>query len=191
MSFVKKYYPTLVILAVVLCSFYSLGIFDIYFIEDVSEKKYELGDFSYTGKLKDGKFEDTGVIYLEDGAKFFGQFRNGNFSGNFVYVNKDMLSFYGTFTDDTIVDGIYSNEKGKAVIKNDNKVNYKSFENWSYEGDFNINGQCNMGTFIYPNGNKYEGEFLNGLANNNGTYYTSGDEVIYSGNFQNGLLFKK
>ena len=167
MSFFKKYYPTMIILIILLCAFYSLGGFDIYFIEDVCEKKYELGDFTYTGQLKDGKFDNMGVICLDDGSKFFGQFRNGNFSGNFVYVNKDMLSFYGTFKDDTIVDGIFTNERGKAIIKNDDNINYESFEKWSYIGKVNINGQYGLGTFIYPNGSRYDGNFSNGLANNN------------------------
>ena len=64
MSFIKKYYPTMIVLIILLCSFYSLGVFDVYFIENVCEKKYELGDFSYTGELKDGKFEEFAPDWL-------------------------------------------------------------------------------------------------------------------------------
>ncbi len=188
MSFIKKYSPVLVVIFISVCALYSLGFLDNYLIKDVSSKKYVFGDFSYTGQLKNGKFENTGLISLSNETKFWGQFKNGDLTGKFVYIDSDMLCFVGTFVDGTIVDGVFSNNIGRAIIKNDNNVNFESFKGWSYTGKINSTGQYGFGGFKYVDGSEYKGDFLHGLANNNGTYYTKDGEVIYSGNFRNGLF---
>ena len=187
MSFIKKYCFIAVIILISICSFYSLGFFDKYLVfEDVYNKNYVFGGFSYTGQLKDGKFENIGFMELSNGSKIFAQFENGVFSGKFIYIDKDMLCFKGTYENGIITDGVFSNPKGDAVIKNTNNVVFSSTDGWSYTGKVNFNGQCGRGTFKYADGSIYEGEFLRGLANKKGTYYNENGDVVYSGDFYNG-----
>ena len=170
MSFIKKYYPVFIVVLVFVCAIYSLGLMDEYFMEDVYCKNYELGDFSYTGHLKNGKFEKDGLISLSNEAKFWGQFKDGDLIGRFVYIDSDMLCFTGTFKDGVIVDGIFTNNLGRAIVKSDNNVDFKGFKGWSYVGKINTNGPFGFGNFKYADGSEYRGEFLGGLANKNGTY---------------------
>ena len=57
-----------------------------------------------------------------------------------------------------------------------------------YEGDF-INGcKQGRGKFTWTNGNAYDGNWSNGLMNGNGKVYGTNNELLKELNFENGVI---
>ncbi len=93
----------LFVIIISLCAMYSLGVFDIYFLKSVTEKNYNLGEFLYTGELLHGKFQNNGIIKLNDGSVYFGKFKNGGMFGDFTYYSKNNWSMCGIFENGDVV----------------------------------------------------------------------------------------
>ena len=58
-----------------------------------------------------------------------------------------------------------------------------------YKGDVVIGRTHGVGTLVYPDGNKYVGEFLNGLFHGQGIYTIASDGYSYVGEYKNGFLW--
>ena len=58
-----------------------------------------------------------------------------------------------------------------------------------YKGDVVIGRPHGFGTLVYPDGNKYVGEFMNGLFHGQGIYTTASDGYSYVGEFRIGSLW--
>ena len=184
----KQYLYYIFMIFIFLCASYSLGLFDKCFVKSVADKNYDLGDFSYTGKILDGKFEGEGKIILKDGSFYDGLFKDGVFNGDFTYKSVDNWSLKGIFEKGDIINGELIADNGKALLMENNEIDYKNIKGWSYNGTFDKTGQCGKGTFIYSDGSKYVGMFLHGLANKYGTYCSKDGTVIYKGYLNNGLF---
>lgn len=185
----KKLIFYLIILAsIIFCELYSLGVFDIYFIKNINEKNYSLGDFSYTGSLLDGKFHGEGKILFSDGNVYSGIFKKGKFSGTFSYLDKDNNSLEGVFENNKVVEGSLSTNGYQATINSDNTVEYIHNKSWSYTGEFDSTGQQGSGIFKWEDGSKYKGNFMHGLCDKDGTYYSKGNEILYKGALTKGLF---
>ena len=58
-----------------------------------------------------------------------------------------------------------------------------------YKGGVVIGRPHGVGTLVYPDGNKYIGEFMNGLFHGQGIYSISSDGYSYIGEFRIGSLW--
>ena len=58
-----------------------------------------------------------------------------------------------------------------------------------YKGDVVIGRPHGVGTLVYPDGNKYVGEFMNGLFHGQGIFTISGDGYSYIGEYRIGSLW--
>ena len=58
-----------------------------------------------------------------------------------------------------------------------------------YKGDVVIGRPHGVGTLVYPNGNKYVGEWMNGLFHGQGTYSIASDGYSYIGEYRIGSLW--
>ena len=58
-----------------------------------------------------------------------------------------------------------------------------------YKGDVLIGRPHGVGTVDYPDGNKYVGEWMNGLFHGQGIYTTANDEYSYVGEYRIGNLW--
>ena len=58
-----------------------------------------------------------------------------------------------------------------------------------YKGDVVIGRPHGVGTLVYPDGNKYVGEFMNGLFHGQGIYTIAKDGYSYIGEFRIGYLW--
>ena len=59
-----------------------------------------------------------------------------------------------------------------------------------YKGDVVIGRPHGVGTVVYPDGNKYVGEFMNGLFHGQGIYTIASDGYSYIGEHRIGSLWK-
>ena len=58
-----------------------------------------------------------------------------------------------------------------------------------YKGDVVIGRPHGVGTLVYPDGNKYVGEFMNGLFHGQGIYTFASDGYSYIGEYRIGSLW--
>ena len=58
-----------------------------------------------------------------------------------------------------------------------------------YKGDVVIGRPHGVGTLVYPDGNKYVGEWMNGLFHGQGIYTTASDGYSYVGEYRIGSLW--
>ena len=58
-----------------------------------------------------------------------------------------------------------------------------------YKGDVVIGRPHGVGTLVYPDGNKYVGEFMNGLFHGQGEYTISSNGYSYVGEYRIGSLW--
>ena len=59
----------------------------------------------------------------------------------------------------------------------------------TYKGDVVIGRPHGVGTLVYPDGNKYVGEFMNGLFHGQGKYTISSNGYSYVGEYRIGSLW--
>ncbi|MBP5427398.1 MAG: hypothetical protein J6Y29_05885 [Clostridiales bacterium] len=168
-----------------ICSLYAFGLFDSIYMEYVENKRYELGGFTYTGNLVDGKFQNKGIITLGD-KMCVGEFKKGKFDGFFTYSDNNDFLMYGVYQDGDIVGGGIKIQDGGIAINKDNEIKYRSGSGWEYTGKLGKNGQYGFGKFTYKDGSSYEGDFSKGLANGEGDFRCK--NMSYTGDFLSGLF---
>ncbi len=134
----------------------------------------------YIGDFKNGEIDGIGVCYYTDGSKYSGEWKNRYPEGRGTK----------TYSDGTKRTGLW--KRGKPVDENGNILEEyiaKKKEERQDDGT-NIQSGClkgdckeGFGIFAYPDGSKYEGNFVNGKFNGEGTFFFA-DGSRYTGAFK-------
>ncbi|MFN5237838.1 MAG: hypothetical protein ACK5FV_11785, partial [Bacteroidota bacterium] len=134
----------------------------------------------YTGHFKNGEINGVGVCYYTNNSKYQGEWANRYPEGKGTK----------TYSDGTVRTGLW--KKGKPVDENGNlqeeyvarKKEERSDDGTNIQSGC-LSGDCQNGTgiFAYPDGSKYDGNFLNGKFDGEGTFYFANGDV-YSGGFR-------
>jgi len=134
----------------------------------------------YTGHFHDGEIHGVGVCYYTDGSKYQGEWANRYPEGKGTK----------TYSDNTARTGLW--KKGKPVDANGNiqEEYLAKRKNESSDDGTNIQSGClagdcknGPGTFAYPDGSKYDGNFANGKFDGEGIFsFANGDS--YTGSFK-------
>jgi hypothetical protein len=158
-----------------------------------------------TGDCKNGK----GTFVYPSGAKYTGDFKNGEINGVGVCYYTDNSKYSGewkrrypdgrgtkTYSDGTKRTGLWS--KGKPVDETgkvlEDYIAHKKEE--KQDDGTNIQSGClsgdcknGPGIFAYPDGSKYEGNFLEAKYDGQGTFFfANGDKYVgdFKANFPDG-----
>jgi hypothetical protein len=150
---------------------------------------YDFGWCVYTGDFKDGKPEGTGTMKYDD-YSYTGEFSNGVEDGRGVI----------TYKNGKVEDVLYS--KGTKQAANPAKVNAADWKELKGTNPGCINGDCEtgFGTYKFPSGNVYTGNFVTEMRQGQGkVMFANGDilegtfnaNAIVSGTykFNNGCSF--
>ena len=115
----------------------------------------------YEGQFNNGKPNGQGIIRFQNNEKYSGGFQNGLKHGKGTYYMADGTQQQGQWDKDVFVQDQRANKKGC------------------------ISGDClaGTGTFVYPNGDKYEGQWSNAQRNGKGTLIKT-DGTIVQGNWK-------
>ncbi len=134
----------------------------------------------YTGHFKNGEINGVGVCYYTNNSKYQGEWANRYPEGKGTK----------TYSDGTVRTGLW--KKGKPVDENGNLLEEyvaRKKEERSDDGT-NIQSGClagdcmnGPGVFAYPDGSKYDGNFLNGKFEGEGIFYFANGDV-YTGGFR-------
>jgi hypothetical protein len=135
--------------------------------------KFDFGWCVYEGTFKNGKPDGEGTMVYDD-YKYVGHFTNGVEDGKGVITYKKD----GRKEDVTYISG----KKVEAL----QKVNNGEWKELDIQNVNCISGNCNtgFGTYIFPSGNKYVGNFVNSKREGKGTFYFSNGDK-FEGTFHN------
>ena len=145
----------------------------------------------YIGNFKNGEIHGIGVCYYTDGSKFSGEWKNRYPDGKGTR----------TYADGTKRTGQW--KKGKPVDENGNILEEFIAAKKEEQQDDGTNiqsgclsGDCKTGggIFAYPDGSKYEGNFVNGKFAGNGTFYfANGDQYVgaFKDNYPHGTGIRR
>lgn len=130
-----------------------------------------LGNSEYVGEWKDGlrNGQGTDIAYLKGGQrKYVGEWKNGKYHGIGTLSQNSVTLSSGYFISGTFVS---KNIEGVSFPE-DSVVT--AYEGGKYIGQISYDKSYEQipdgyGTLIYENGDKYEGQWSNGLINGYGT----------------------
>ena len=136
----------------------------------------------YVGEFEDGEIHGIGVCYYTDGSKYQGEWEHRYPEGRGTKI----------YADGTERTGFW--KKGQPVDANGDLVSQaveEELEAGAADTDIQsgcIAGDCEngYGTFGYPNGDRYEGQFANGRPDGSGTFFEN-DGERYVGAFRAGM----
>ena len=118
----------------------------------------------------DGPFE----LIERDGVSTTGMFKQGKPS---ELADRDVHTWKGQFANGLPV--------GKVEAKFSNGMNYQGQVNWRWsDRSVRLEG---TGSMSFPGGDRYEGEFKDGVASGRGRYVFRGGST-YTGHFKSGLI---
>jgi hypothetical protein len=132
-------------------------------------------EWTYDGEMINNLIDGYGVVVTSSGQKFEGKFKAGLPTSGVKKTNKDGVVFVGTYQAWTPLKGLFKWPDGE-----------------SFEGVITANGREGFGIQVFPNGDKYEGYFKNGLYHGHGTFYylAEGENKggIFSGQYIKGKM---
>lgn len=139
----------------------------------------------YIGDFKDGEIHGIGTCYYTDGSKYQGEWKHRYPQGKGIKTYADGYKYSGLWMKGKPVD-----EKGQlleeyAITDKEEDNDGTDIQSGCIAGDCE-NG---LGTFAYPDGSKYDGQFVNGKLVGLGTwYYANGDKYVgaFRNNFPHG-----
>tara|TARA_A100001037_G_scaffold32100_1_gene25234 strand:+ start:10576 stop:12867 length:2292 start_codon:yes stop_codon:yes gene_type:complete len=171
---------------------------------------YANGD-KYVGEWRDGKPNGQGTAtFAKTGNKYVGEFRNKKYHGRGTFTWANGNKYVGghragkrhgqgtfTFANGRIKEGIWKDNKLQSALSLCPGVYNRS--TWTnclgtitfsktgnkYVGQFRNGIRNGQGTFTWPSGNKYVGEFRNGIRNGRGIF-TWPNGTKYVGEYKNG-----
>jgi len=139
----------------------------------------------YIGEFKNGEINGKGILYYADGRKY-----EGNWLNRYPNGHGTMTFPGGIVLKSNWKNGIAVDEKGNPQ-KTANPQGLKTAEENMAPQFGCILGDCikGRGIYAYPNGSKYDGNFLEGKANGSGEWhYTNGDRYVgtFKANYSDG-----
>lgn len=130
----------------------------------------------YQGEFKSGEIHGKGICTYSDGSKYDGEWVNRYPDGKGVKTLKDGTRLTGAWKKGVLMEGQEIKPNGVVLVARGKQ-----------DGDGTtvqsgcINGDCEegQGTYAYPDGSRYDGQFSKGKIHGWGTFqYTNGDKYI-------------
>ncbi|MFZ4475438.1 MAG: MORN repeat-containing protein, partial [Saprospiraceae bacterium] len=140
----------------------------------------------YTGDFKNGEINGVGVCYYTDNSKYSGEWKHRYPDGRGTKTYSDGTKRTGLWLKGKPVD-----ETGKIL---EDYIAHKKEEKLDDGTNIQsgcLSGDCKNGAGIlaYPDGSKFEGNFVEGKYDGTGTFYfANGDKYVgdFKNNFPNG-----
>ena len=138
---------------------------------DIAKGIYKDGQLNGPGEYNFASIDDCEEHCV---VKRVGNMKDGQLSGfGTEYTETGQIAFQGEFFKGKL--------HGEAIAYDKTGFPF-------YIGEFNENSMTGRGKEFFENGSYYEGEFVNGVWNGNGTQFLSNTNERFVGNFVNGSL---
>ena len=140
----------------------------------------------YSGDFRKGEIHGMGVCVYSDGSRYEGQWASRYPEGKGTKTLKDGSKLTGNWKKGILIDGQEVKANGAVFVAKGKQ-----------DGDGTtvqsgcINGDCEdgQGTYAFPDGSKYDGQFASGKIHGYGTFfYANGDKYVggFKGNVAHG-----
>lgn len=147
---------------------------------------------SYTGEYKNGQFDGQGVLTYADGSVYEGEFVNGEKNGEGTYTKADGTVVTENWVNGnkietlTLENGTYTGGVANGKPEGQGTMEYTNGQ--KYEGEWKDGVRSGKGRCTWPDGGYYDGEWANDAFNGQGTQYLGGSENVdfYKGDFVDG-----
>ena len=139
----------------------------------------------YIGEFKDGEIHGVGVCFYSDGSKYSGEWSHRYPEGKGTKTFADGTKWTGFWKQGQPVDeygeyvDIYSGGDDGLALQSgcitgdceDGKGTYAYPDGSKYDGQFRAEMPDGWGTWYYPGGERYIGSFADGLPHGRGTFF--------------------
>jgi len=139
----------------------------------------------YIGDFKNGEIHGVGTCYNTNGSKYQGQWEHRYPHGKGTKTYEDGYKYTGLWNRGKPVDANGNFIEEYVVVRKEEKEDITDIQSGCLSGDC-VGGQ---GTFAYPDGSKYDGQFAGSKPNGMGTwYFPNGDRYVgsFRDNFPDG-----
>ena len=166
----------------------------------------------YVGEWKDGKLNGQGTYTFASGNKYVGEFKDGKRNGQFTATYSNGTKYVGEFKDEKrngqgtlyASNGSITNQgiwadgnfvRSAPVQQAVAPLNTELLSSSSLQGSLpacpssGYFDRC-FGTYTFPSGEKYVGEFKNNLRHGQGTFYALIGTVVSEGIWVDGKFIK-
>ena len=152
------------------------------------------GNTQYSGYWSEGEICGDGEMIYSNGDVYVGEWDHNEFNGWGRYSYASNGDIYEGQWKDGLQDGLgnyisskfeYKGEWQEGWINGKGTMIYPNGE--YYDGDFVENERYGEGTYHFNSGNTYEGEWVDGKFNGFGTFFYA-DGNYYEGSFRNGKI---
>ena len=169
---------------------------------DNKEYQNDWGVGVYTGNIEDGKPNGQGTVRYNDGSEFKGGFHDGLPNGEGTYKNsKGHIVFEGVYGNGKRARGTHYADDGTVLFKGTYNRDGQRLEGvgietgknsdggtWKYEGEYKKTKWNGKGTITWSNGDKYEGDWIDGNRTGNGVYTFNEKRSGYGYKYVGGFL---
>ena len=135
----------------------------------------------YIGEFENGEIHGIGVCYYTDGSKYQGEWLHRYPEGRGTKIYADGTKRTGKWSKGQPVD-----DNGKLVTAEVEEELEGTLETDIQSGCISGDCETGQGTFGYPNGSRYEGQFAAGQPDGWGSFFENDGEK-YVGAFRNGV----
>ncbi len=147
----------------------------------------------YNGNFIINEFTGEGTLINKNGEYFKGNFKNGLIEGNGITKNLNGITYEGNFINGK-KNGFGKEESTEYIYEGEFKNDLKNGKgklnykllNESYEGTFEDNNITGNGLYKWNNGESYKGTFINGKMDGSGKYIWP-DGGYYEGDYVNNI----
>ncbi len=171
--------------------------------------------YYYSGQFQNNRFHGYGIYRYPDGSFYAGEFSNGRMSGlgllkqgnQFTFIDgydrqgKPEKSIVYKWKEYSFIRIEFNQKKQESVLTKDSilyggdleedifsGVGFSIFDSEKlYYGEWSENKKNGTGIYLHKNGNLYIGVFKDNLLNGSGAKYDRDGDLIYFGNWENGI----
>lgn len=146
---------------------------------------------TYEGEVENGKMNGQGTLTYADGSVYEGEFVNGQKNGEGTYTKADGTVVTENWVNGnkietlTLENGTYTGGVANGKPEGQGTMEYTNGQ--KYEGEWKDGVRSGKGRCTWPDGGYYDGEWANDAFNGQGTQYLGGSENVnfYVGEFVN------
>jgi hypothetical protein len=154
---------------------------------------FAISGATYVGEFKDGQYSGQGTFTFANGDKYVGEWKDNRHNGQgTLFGSNGLVINQGIWADGKLVRSAPAQQAiapsaQPSGAERDRLAAGSKLPACPVSGYFN---NC-FGTFVFPSGERYVGEFRDNLRHGQGSFYTSSGSVVSEGLWSDGMFVRQ